>query len=323
MSYALRDYLDLSVGEAEEQWRALKDRRIVGPHENQVDYVPIETLLCAAAMVTLGTVTYGSGLAKRGPTPIPQLASLFKRRPTSVTSKMANLDGGRPRGGTNDQRVWEALSANPERLFDLYRVILATARRAGIGIDALPDFLGAEDSDRIVLLGQDELDDSAIEAGLREAFERHGRDQHDEGPSERDVIQRARIGQHRFARAVLSNCGWQCVFCGFSLGEDARRPLLRASHIKPWKAGTDSERRDPKNGVAACPTHDAAFDAGDLSLDDTLRVVVSGRLRSSTNRGVRTAFEAPVLFERIALPPRSLRPRVDYVRWHRAKIFVA
>ncbi|WP_407664684.1 HNH endonuclease [Micromonospora tarensis] len=33
--------------------------------------------------------------------------------------------------------------------------------------------------------------------------------------------------------------------------------MLVASHIKPWRVSTHAERLDPRNGLAACPTHDA------------------------------------------------------------------
>ena len=43
------------------------------------------------------------------------------------------------------------------------------------------------------------------------------------------------------------------------------RRMLVASHIKPWKDSSPRERLDHRNGLAACPTHDAAFDAGLLA----------------------------------------------------------
>jgi putative restriction endonuclease len=41
--------------------------------------------------------------------------------------------------------------------------------------------------------------------------------------------------------------------------------VLVAGHIKPWKP---SERLDPRNGLAACPSHDVAFDTGLLGSRD-------------------------------------------------------
>ena len=36
--------------------------------------------------------------------------------------------------------------------------------------------------------------------------------------------------------------------------------MLLAGHIKPWKDSTSSERLDLTNGLAACPSHDVAFE---------------------------------------------------------------
>ncbi len=40
--------------------------------------------------------------AYRAPEPVPSLAQLFSRRPSSVLAKMANLDGSRSHGGKWD-----------------------------------------------------------------------------------------------------------------------------------------------------------------------------------------------------------------------------
>lgn len=320
MPYDISQYLDLTLADARAQWRSILARAVVGPGQNQVDYVPLETLLCAAAMVELGSVSYGSGLAAKQQTPIPQLADVFRRRPTSITSKMANLEGGRSRGGKSDQRLWEVLRDDHGRLFDLYRLILTAARQAGVDPDVLPDFLDLEHSDEFELLGQDEIGETAVEAALRRTLDEHA-DDGSERPSERQVVARVRIDQHRFAKAVLVNCGWECVFCGFGLMGRSTPTLLRASHIKPWRSSDDRERRDPGNGLAACPTHDAAFDAGDLTLGDDLEIVPSTRITSSTNPAVRLMFDAPLLRERIGALPGGYTPRPAYLDWHRERIF--
>ena len=47
-----------------------------------------------------------------------------------------------------------------------------------------------------------------------------------------------------------------------------RHRLLIASHIKPWRDSTPAERLDARNGIAACPIHDAASDTGLLTVND-------------------------------------------------------
>jgi putative restriction endonuclease len=43
--------------------------------------------------------------------------------------------------------------------------------------------------------------------------------------------------------------------------------MLLASHTKPWGDSFSRERLIYRNGLAACPAHDAAFDSGLLSVD--------------------------------------------------------
>lgn len=321
MPYELDDYLRLSIGDVEAQWREVCARRPHAPDAQKTRYLPVETLLCAAAMLVMDLQSYGGSAAPRAPSPVPELAAIFRRPPSSILIKMANLDGSRRKGGKNDIALWRTLSANPDLLFDLYRLVLAGARRLEIDDAALPDFLGLEHSEHFMLLGQDELDGSAIEELLKRTYEDYV-DAAEDPPSERETIQRERIGQHRFARSVLANCGWECVFCGFSLGVDPRRPLLRASHIKPWRACSSGERRDVRNGVAACPTHDAAFDAGELTLKSDLTIALSRRLRSTDNRAVRAVFEPPLLRQRAWIPAGHALPYVEYLSWHGERVFV-
>jgi putative restriction endonuclease len=47
--------------------------------------------------------------------------------------------------------------------------------------------------------------------------------------------------------------------------------MLVAGHIKPWKDSEPSERLDPRNGLAACPSHEVAFDTGLLTVAQRCR----------------------------------------------------
>lgn len=41
--------------------------------------------------------------------------------------------------------------------------------------------------------------------------------------------------------------------------------ILRASHIKPWRASNNEERLDPFNGLLLTPAYDLLFDKGYIS----------------------------------------------------------
>ncbi len=50
------------------------------------------------------------------------------------------------------------------------------------------------------------------------------------------------------------------------------RADLLAGHIKPWRDSGRAERLDPRNGLAACPAHDVAFDTGMITVNGGLRI---------------------------------------------------
>jgi hypothetical protein len=86
---------------------------------------------------------------------------------------MANLDGSRSHGARWDVLAGAMFRDDPALFTGAYRVILHAARAEGIGPGRLPDFLELEHSGELTLLGQDELDSSALEASLRERITRH------------------------------------------------------------------------------------------------------------------------------------------------------
>ena len=58
------------------------------------------------------------------------------------------------------------------RFSGVYRVLMQAARFENVGSNRLPDFLGLEHGGELVLLGQDELDVSVLEAALQEQIAR-------------------------------------------------------------------------------------------------------------------------------------------------------
>ncbi len=232
---------------------------------------------------------------------------------------MANLDGSRSHGARWDVLAGAMLRDDPARFTGAYRVLLHAARSEGIGPGRLPDFLELEHSGELTLLGQDELDSSALEASLRDQITRHAAGgAWSERETERILLAAVRVGQHVFALHVLRNCGSRCVFCGL-------RRMLLAGHIKPWKDSTPSERLDPRNGLAACPAHDVAFDTGLLTVNGGLRIHTARSLADAVRADplARQYYGRPPLCETLILPPDALAPARKYLDWHRQKVFVA
>lgn len=323
----LGDYLEPSADTVGAQFRVLLQRSPVPTGTRQVTFLPVETLLCLAASFVIDYTRFGSSTATRAPEPVQQLAGLFRRPPSSVLAKMANLDGTRSHGGRWDQVAGATLRADPRQFSELYRMLIRSARGAGIGESVLPDFLGLESGGALVLLGQEELDTSALEEDIERRLRARAADESvaEQRETERILLGAARVGQHLFATRVLRNCGNRCVFCGFRSPSEKNQRFLVAGHIKPWRDCDNRERRDHRNGLAACPTHDVAFDTGLLTVNGGLRIHLAPALRRAVDERdvAQHYFARPPLRETLLIPEDSDPPGYEYLRWHRERIFAA
>jgi putative restriction endonuclease len=321
----LADFLDLTAGQAREQFRELRRRSPVSTGR-QVTFLPVETLLCLAASFLVNHRHFGGSTAHQAPEPVPALARLFSRPPSSVLAKMANLDGSRSHGGKWDIIAGAILREDGAQFTHIYRVLLQAARAEGIDRARLPDFLDLEDGGEFALLGQEELGTSVFENALKDQIARSVA-QHDwsEQDTERVILAAARVGQHVFALNVLNNCGRRCVFCGLNPSAFGARRMLLAGHIKPWKDSSPVERLDPRNGLAACPSHDVAFDTGLLTVNGGLKIHIAPSLADAVSGDhlARQYYGRPPLLEYLLLPDNAQRPARKYLDWHREKIFAA
>jgi putative restriction endonuclease len=239
---------------------------------------------------------------------------------------MANLDGSRSHGGKWDVLAGAMLRDDPARFTDVYRVLLSAARAEGIAQDRLPDFLGLEYGGEFALLGQSELQTSVLERAFKaQIAQRVDEGVFSEKQTEQIILAAARVGQHVFALNVLSNCGQRCVFCGLNPSAFGAKRMLAAGHIKPWKDSEPSERLDPRNGLAACPSHDVAFDTGLLTVGPALQIHVSEALANAVREDplTRQYYGRPPLLEGLLLPDKAQPPARKYLDWHKTNVFVA
>jgi putative restriction endonuclease len=242
----------------------------------QVTFLPVETLLCLAASFLVNHWRFGGSTAHLAPEPVPTLARLFSRPPSSVLAKMANLDGSRSHGGKWDILAGAMLREDSTQFADIYRVLLHAARAEGIDRASLPDFPRARGWGEFALLGQDELGTSVFENALKDQIARSvSENDWPAQDTERIILAAARVGQHVFALNMLNNCGRWCVFCSLNPSAFGVRRMLLAGHIKPWKDSSAIEWLDPRNGLAACPSHDVAFDKGMLTESADLKIHIA------------------------------------------------
>jgi hypothetical protein len=142
--------------------------------------------------------------------------------------------------------------------------------------------------------------------GPLEAFVAQTNDLPRSTEAERLVVQR--VGQDIFRASLLAYWSGRCPLTGIS-----DSALLRASHVKPWKAcEADVERLDVYNGLLLSALWDAAFDGGLVTFED------DGTPRFAETLGA----EARALLQWKAPIPLTGRHRA-YLAWHRRQEFAA
>ena len=135
------------------------------------------------------------------------------------------------------------------------------------------------------------------------------------GATETVASVKLRRGQEYFRDAVLNNFGGRCGVTGLGV-----RELLIASHILPWGTHT-AERLNVRNGLCLSRLHDAAFDRGLIAFDDTLRLLLSPKLKAElSQRAVSENFGA-YAGQPLCLPDDAALPELAFLSEHRAKIF--
>ena len=125
--------------------------------------------------------------------------------------------------------------------------------------------------------------------------------------TERKRLALARIGQGHFRRQVQrywSRC--PMTGCGMQV-------LLRASHIKPWRDCSNTERLDGYNGLLLAPQVDLAFDRGLISFDSQGHILLSRSLPVSEAKKLGLKIHLHVSFS-----PKHHK----YLEHHRKHVFI-
>lgn len=135
------------------------------------------------------------------------------------------------------------------------------------------------------------------------------------GPTDRHGWVKLRRGQQYFRQTVLNAYGVRCCITGISVPR-----LLVASHIRPWSTFPDN-RLDPRNGLCLSSLHDAAFDAGFITLDDQLRVVLSPHLREHFPQPALEQNFVPYEARPIRRPDMLAEPAAEFLAHHRQHVF--
>ena len=123
----------------------------------------------------------------------------------------------------------------------------------------------------------------------------------------------ARVGQDFFRAAVLSAYNERCCITGLSVPT-----LLRAGHIIPWRIDK-SNRVNPRNGLLLSILHEKAFDAGLITISDSMTVQVSRKHAAQEDSFFATSIGfydgRPIYL------PEKFGPNKEFLAYHRANIF--
>lgn len=129
--------------------------------------------------------------------------------------------------------------------------------------------------------------------------------------TERESMVRQRVGQELFREGLLALWAGRCAITGVD-----ELALLRASHAKPWKDASDSERLDVYNGLLLAAHLDAAFDKGLITIDENGVVIPSAKLSDET-LAVLGLPKVGTLARQVPLRPQHQA----YMAWHRKYVF--
>jgi predicted restriction endonuclease len=136
-----------------------------------------------------------------------------------------------------------------------------------------------------------------------------------EGPSEVERTVRTRRVQSFFRAAVLTGYEFRRALSDLAIPE-----LLNASHIIPWKANVE-RRADPRNGIALNALYDRAFDRGFITFDESLRTVLSSRLKEVGGPDFQKQSFLRIEGKKLRLPYR-FNPDLAAITYHREKVFL-
>ena len=124
---------------------------------------------------------------------------------------------------------------------------------------------------------------------------------------------RPRLGQGAFRLAVTDAYNRECAITGGRV-----LPALEAAHIQSYSSGGEHE---VSNGLLLRRDIHSVFDAGYLTFDENLRVVVSDRVRTEFNNGNEYRR---LQGELLHLPPNpKFQPDPARLQWHRENRFAA
>lgn len=132
----------------------------------------------------------------------------------------------------------------------------------------------------------------------------------------REQVVKVRVNQNFFRRSVLAAYNSTCCITGLQTSS-----LLIAGHIRPW--GIDeSNRLNPRNGIAINALHDKAFEAGLLTITPDYKIKISNSLKEQ-EKDKEAVQEYFLKYDKneIILPSKFL-PDKEFLEYHNSERFI-
>ena len=164
------------------------------------------------------------------------------------------------------------------------------------------DFIVVDDSD-----GHQKSVPEPKFVDIFEEIENHAHEFEDLDKTERESIVKSRLGQGLFRKRLIEK--WSK--CSVTSFEDCS--ILKASHIKPWRASSNYERLDPYNGLLLLPNLDSLFDYGFITFEDNGLIRIAPQFKKqdlallNVNNGLRLR--------------KVFHENKKYLQYHREEIF--
>ncbi|MGI5869879.1 MAG: HNH endonuclease [Kiritimatiellia bacterium] len=237
---------------------------------------------------------------------VKALAKLIDRTPSAVSMRCCNyasfdpVESQRVKGlvhaSKGDKKIWDEVLEDWEAfILESERLLAERQHAAGASAEDMPP---TQETNLNLPHSSDE----------KECFPQG---------DEKTCPARIRVGQQFFRKAVLTAYENRCCVSGLN-----HEALLVASHIKPWRdSDPKTERANPRNGLCLSALYDRAFDAGLMTLDDSLHVIFSSTLREHITRKVYSRFFAPYDGKKLQHPSVRFQPSATFLSYHREHIF--
>ncbi|MCH4857798.1 HNH endonuclease [Bifidobacterium pseudocatenulatum] len=129
---------------------------------------------------------------------------------------------------------------------------------------------------------------------------------------DRPVLVTQRVSQQYFRNTLTHNYHDRCCVTGIAIDS-----LLIASHIKPWRDSSPSEKVAASNGLLLNAFHDRAFDQGLIMLDNDFVIHVPSYVK-------HTEINNEWLYRykgRRIVPPTVCAPSREFPEFHRKHVF--